>query len=60
MLLLSEPTAETEMIRSTPSFFMAKMLARKLSSRGQDAMAAAVTGQESHLAPFQFAGDKYV
>ena len=31
---LSEPTADTERILSTPSDFRAQMLARKFSSRG--------------------------
>ena len=50
---LSEPTAETERIRSTPSDFMAQMFARKGSSRRQEAMAAAVAGQEGDPPAFE-------
>ena len=50
---LSEPTAETERMRSTPSIFSAKMLAWKLSSLGQERWPRRVAGQEGHAPALQ-------
>ena len=47
------PTALADRMYSTPSVFMPKMLARKFSSDGKQAMSGAVPGEKGHAAPAQ-------
>ena len=56
----SEPTAETERMRSTPSIFMRVDVCAKVELGGQDAVAASMPRQKGHAAAFKIAENERV
>ena len=54
---LSEPTAETERMLVTPRLLMRVDVGAEVELGGEDAVAAAVAGEESDLAAFEGAED---